>query len=198
LAARLIIAGLLLLSFGACTPPTGPVGVPAIAMLGGAIQAQGPQGYCVDTGTSRPNDGFAFLVPCAMMSAAAPQVADKAIVTVQAGGPGSAAVAGSEPALAALLQSAQGAALLSADGNAAAITFHRARQRDNQVSVYFTDSKAPPVAGTQPTEWRAFLDIRGRLVTVSLRGLTTDPLSESTGLDLLNRVAATLVAANPG
>ncbi len=168
----------------------------SIALLGGAVQAAGPDNFCVDRRSSRARDGFALLAPCRLLTGEGEGVPGLALITVQAGASGTASVAGSEPVFEAFLKSAEGAALLSASGDASAITLRRTRANGGIVTAFFDDTNPPPIAGTQPTEWRGFVDINGRLVTVSLRGLADAPLSVSVGDALLRQALAALQAAN--
>jgi hypothetical protein len=95
-----------------------------------------------------------------------------------------------------LLETDVGAALLSQTGSAATIDVIDTVSAANKVTVYFADTDASPITGTQDHEWRAFVDIDGRLVTVSARGLASAPLGQSTGAALLDAAVAAVMAAN--
>ena len=60
----------------------------------------------------------------------------------------------------------------------------------------FTDTAPPLVRGLERVEWRAFLDLRGRLTTVSLRGFTRALVGQARGLKPMAEALATLRAAN--
>ncbi len=174
----------------------GDGGMTSIALAGGAVTATGPDNFCVDPRASRTRDGFAILAPCVLLTGEGPGVPGLALITVQVGDAGTASVAGSEPVFEAFLKGDAGAALLSATGDAGAITVRRTRASGGVVTVFFDDTNPPPIAGTQPTEWRGFLDLSGRLVTVSLRGLADAPLSVSVGDALLRQSILALQSAN--
>lgn len=174
---------------GAQTP------VQQAALLGGAVGVAGPAGYCVDLADSQLIRGFALLAPCATLGLSGVDAARSAgIITVQAGRIGTAAVSGSEPALAGFLESDAGAALLSdsADG----VSVLSTSSTDNKVVVHFEDSSGTPIAGTQDEAWRGFVDIEGRLVTISARGLASQPLESETGAALLDAAITAMLAAN--
>lgn len=179
-----------------CAPLDLGPGTRALALLDGAVVAQGPEGYCVDRRTSRPATGFAVMGGCAIIAALPIMPRTEALITVQFGGAESGAVEGREAALVALLRSARGVALLSSDGQPEAILVDGIEQAPGIVLVRFTDTGPPLVAGLEQVEWRAFLDLRGRLTTVSLRGFTRAPLGQARGLELMAEAVATLRAAN--
>ena len=153
------------------------------------MTAAAPEGYCINMPTSRPQTGFVLMTACAANRT-------PAVITMQVGAANTALVNGSEPLLAAFLESGDGAQLLSGENDAAKIDVRRAMQSRNRVTVLFDDGNPPPLEGMQAREWRIFTDAGNRLVTLAVRGLSTDPLADSAGLDLLNRAMATFVAAN--
>lgn len=184
---------LALLATTACMP--GPP-VRSMVLVGGDITATTPVGYCIDPTASRPVDGFAVIAPCATLGSDDASPAVLGVATVQVGPTDSRAVAGAEPALRDLLVSDAGAALLSARGSSDTITVLGSRVDDNIVKVHFTDTAAPPMSGLQAEEWRAFLDMKGRLVTVAVRGLAKAPLTDGTGAWMLDLMIKGLLSAD--
>ena len=177
---------------------SGGTPVQRLAILGGDLTAVGPRGYCVDAGASRPGDGLALIAACSTLAGEGALPWRNAVIVVQAGPEGSATVTGSETDLRALVATEAGRALLSGTGQAGAITIRRADSAAGLVTVIYTDTGPGPVPGTQSTEWRAFIDLRGRLVTISLRGLAATPLDDNAGLSLLRDAVSALQSANPG
>ncbi len=173
-------------------------GVPAFAMLDGAVNVRGPEGFCVDTGISRPARGFAVMAACGLISDLPTVPAIEGLITVQVGAEGSAVVGGSEETMRTLLQSEPGVQLLASNGRPGSITIDRIDTRPGLVVVHFTDTAPPVVAGVERIEWRAFLDLGDRLATISVRGFTRAPLRRDTGLLLLDQAVFTLQAANRG
>ncbi|WP_296422781.1 dihydroxy-acid dehydratase [Yoonia sp.] len=181
-----------LMAVGGCTPAA-PVNV--LALAGGDIMATTPAGYCFDPGASDPRDGFAVMAPCVTLGGGGAVPAAVGVATVQVGPAGSGAVAGAEPALRDLLVSDAGAVLLSTTGSADTIAVLGSQVSENNVTVHFTDSAPPPIAGLQREEWRAFLDMNGRLVTIAVRGLAGAPLQDGMASWLLDRVVKGVSAA---
>ena len=64
------------------------------------------------------------------------------------------------------------------------------------VLARFEDTSGPAIAGTSGPQWRGFLDLDGRLVTVSVLSFDRDALSRGEGERLLTVTMAELVAAN--
>lgn len=170
----------------------------SIALVDGDVTAATPEGYCIDPDSSRPADGFAVMAPCMTLGRedAAPPVLG--VATMQVGPAGSAAVADDEAALRDILVSDDGAVLLSTKGDPAVITVLGSQVQDRVVKVHFLDASPPPFDGLQDEEWRAFLDMNGRLVTVSVRGLATLPLTDGTGGWLLDSIVRVLVSVGAG
>lgn len=187
------LIALALLVLAACDLPTAPR---QMAMLDGSVYVRGPQGFCVDQGASRPASGFAVLGACGLFSGAVAMPATDGFITIQIGQADSAVVAGSEAALTDILRSRQGAALLSSDGRAEAVIIDQMERAAGLVAVHFTDNAPPMVGGLEPKEWRAFLDLDGRLTTVGVRGYERAPLTSGQGLDLLYATVAALRGAN--
>lgn len=171
--------------------------VRAMQLVGGEVILQAPDGYCIDTRSSRARAGFAVMAGCALISDEAVMPFRDGLLTVQLGDPGTAAVAGSEQALRDLLQSAAGVSLLSPSGDPAAISVDALLSRPNLVSVHFTDAAPPPFEGLEQVEWRAFFDLGDRMATVTVRGFERAPLTENAGLSLLEQAVRALTLANP-
>jgi hypothetical protein len=192
LAAAVAVAGL-----AACDISLPGGGTRSLALFDGAVLAQGPEGFCVDPLASRPSAGFAVLGSCGLLAGGGRAPQADGFITIQVGAPGTATVTGSETDLATLLRLPMGAALLTEAGDPATVTIGQIEQGDGLVSVRFSDRAPPPVAGLGPEEWRAFLDLGDRLVTVGLRGYARAPLAAAEAQDLLYDTVAALRAANP-
>lgn len=192
---RTVLSLGLMAALGACVA-LGTGGVQSLAVAGGAVTVQGPEGYCVDTRVSRPSRGFAALASCALISDIAVVPGIEGLITVQVGSAGSAIVEGAEQDLARILRSETGAALLASDGAPSSVVMDRVETSAGLVIVHFTDRAPPAIDGLEQLEWRAFLDINGRLVTIGVRGFQRAPLTPAEGLRLLNRAAYSLRLAN--
>lgn len=170
--------------------------VHSLTLLDGAVTAAGPEGYCIDAQSSRMAQGFAVLGSCALLSNLGLIPQTQALMTVQFGEAGSASVVGAEADLASLLRSAQGAALLSATGDSRTVAVDDVETGPGIVLVRFADTAPPLVPGLEATEWRAFLDIRGRLTTLTLRGFERAPISRDAALAVVTQAVQALRAAN--
>ncbi|MCF7701307.1 dihydroxy-acid dehydratase [Loktanella sp. M215] len=172
-------------------------GEPSVRLVGDVLVG-GPAGYCVDPVVTRPRQGFALLAACAAMTADETDTypGDIALITVTVGDAGSAVVAGQEEDFKTFLETPQGAALLSASAIGGPVAVRQTQTDANAVAVYTEDVGPPGVKGTQTQAWRLFTDMRGRLVTISVRGLSEDPLSQSTSRALLTQMLAILRRAN--
>ncbi|NDU99517.1 dihydroxy-acid dehydratase [Pseudoroseicyclus tamaricis] len=201
---RAALAAAVLIALSGCETSVAAIGAPtgegarALALYGGDIVATAPYGYCADTEASRPSLGFALFAGCGLISALDIMPTAEALLSIQVGQAGSAAVTGQEGELAGLLLTEAGAALLSEDGNGAEVEVDDVQPREGIVFVHFTDESPPPAPGIETREWRAFFDVKGRLVTIALRGLARAPLSTDGGLGLLESAAETFRAANTG
>lgn len=178
-------------NLGAPTPPT-----PAISLYGGDVVAAVPQGYCIETKASNSRRGFAVMVACEVIAGDAERPRLNGFVTVQVGAANTAIVAADPNGFEDFLSTTAGESLLSVNGNASTVTVGAVKQTSGAVTVRFADQAAPPVAGLQTTEWRAFVDIKGRLTTIAVRGLAGRPLSASQGQALLESVLASMLANN--
>lgn len=190
------IALLLAISVSGCELLSGGEAVRSLSLFDGDVVIQTPDGYCIDQATSRPGDGFAAMAGCALVSSEAVMPAQDAFITVQTGASGTAAVTGNEETLRDLLATASGVALLSARGEPTDIIVQSLDYRDALVIVRFSDRAAAPFPGLADEEWRAFLDVGNRMVTVTVRGFLRAPLGDDEGLRLLERAVYTLVATN--
>ena len=192
---RAIIALLGVLAVTACTPLDQVTR--SLSLGQGTIVTTSPSGYCIDSIASQPAKDFAILAPCATMGHAAARPGVVGVATVQVGPEESGQVAANELALRDFLITNEGARMLSAANDAGAVDILSTQAFDDKVMVHFTDQGPPPLAGLQKEEWRAFANINGRLVTVSVRGLAAAPLREGSGATLLKQVLAGVKAPAP-
>ena len=127
-------------------------------------------------------------------SGAAPSV--DGLVTIQVGTSGTAAVSGAEDALAEVLASDRGNALLASGGNPESVDVSVVESAVGVVTVRFRDDAAAGPEGLEPTIWRAFLDVDGYLVTISARSFETAPLAVDRQRRLLDLAISSLRGAN--
>lgn len=186
----------LILATGLALAACETAGVTApVAMFAGDMVVTPPSGYCTDPLSSRLRTGFAVFAPCITLGTEAPLPAIFGVATVQAGDVGSAMVKGAEPGLRDFLTGPQGAGILSSAGSSTNVQVVSAQSFDGHVIVHFTDSGAPPLDGLGQDEWRAFTDVNGRLVTVSVRASDDAPITAARGAALLDLVLANIKIA---
>lgn len=178
------------LGFGSGTPQQ------AIALVGGDVVATGPDGYCVAPRASNARNGFALLAGCGAIAGDAARPSINALITVQAGAENSASVNGSEQGLHDFLDTAAGRAALSQSGDADTVKVDGITHRAGRVSVVFEDTSPEQLRGFQAREWRSFMDVNTRLVTVTVRGLAGDPLSDARAQALLTQAVGAIRDAN--
>ena len=194
---RLTALAVVLVGLAACEAGLPGGGTRSLGLYDGSVRVAGPEGYCVDPLASRPEAGFAVLGACGLLGGSGGMPGTDGFITVQAGAAGTASVSGSETDLATLLRLPMGAALLTDSGRPATVAVGLVEQSPGLVIVQFTDRAPPPVDGLAAEEWRAFMDLGGRLVTVGLRGYDRAPLSAAQARGLLYATVAALRAANP-
>lgn len=160
------------------------------AVYGGQARVKAPEGYCIITEASLPEHGFVAMAPCYVQSISTTRPETDAVITVQVGSAGSAVIAGNEEKLRDLLRTDAGGGVLASDGNAQSIQIDAVDVVGGTVEVHFTDMGRPRFANLEQSEWRAFFDADGRLMTVSVRGYAHLPVENAEGLSLLHQTVA--------
>ena len=118
------------------------------------------------------------------------------LITVQFGDEGTSSVTGNEDTFAAFLNSDAGRGLLAGDGDVGSVPEVAAIADRAGVLVRFEDTSGPSFDGTSGPQWRGFLDIGGRLATVSVLSFDRNALSRSDGERLLVVTMAELAEVN--
>lgn len=185
-----------LASVGAAPDATNE-GIRTLSLLGGDVRARGPEGYCVDQGASNARRGFAVLAGCALLSddAAIMPTLD-GLITIQFGDEDTASVSGNETAFAQFLETDSGRGLLASSGDLANVFEVSTITNNAGVLARFEDTSGPVIAGTSGPQWRGFLDINGRLTTISVLSFDRDALSRGEGERLLAVAMAELGEVN--
>jgi hypothetical protein len=180
----------LAMAFGllvACVAGSGGIGGSTISVLQGALKIAPPMGYCVDSDAGQEGEDTAVILMgrCSSGSNHAP-----ALISVSIGPSGSAGimVAGGEN-LAAFFTSPEGRATLSRRGRSADMRVAQALSSDKAFLMRLQE------AG-EPSYWRAVFGLRGRLVTVSVKGGGDTPLEPEAGRKLTDRAVDALIRAN--
>ena len=171
---------------------------PEKVRLPSGVVVAGTRGWCVDQTTTR-SDGEASVVvmgSCAAIArnALLPKPGVPAVMTVSVDNDAS----GTAPAevLDAFFATTQGRAALARDGRASSVRILESRQADDALFLHAVDQSGFPAAAAEDY-WRAIFDLGGRFVTVSLVGLSDDPIAREDGLRTLQQQVNRLRAANP-
>ena len=202
----LIAALAAILTLSACQP--GAIGgVPAgtsqaMAVSGGTVTVAGPAGYCIDKGPSRDSSAGAFVLlgSCAALSgsasAAQPDFPAILTATVLPGAPDTELEA-LFPAMADFFRSDLGRAALSRSGRAEDVSLAQVLSRDGVLYLQLNDKSAVTGQQVEPEYWRAILQVRDRIVTLSALGLRDRPLPAAEKRRVLEAFVARVRAANP-
>ncbi|WP_300519621.1 hypothetical protein [Aliiroseovarius sp.] len=180
----------------------------SMMVAGGTLRVKGPEGYCVDTGASRTGeaDGFVLLGSCRAIShhPRDPHPERPMVLTVAVSARAGQAPADPEapPArdlagLETYLRSDTGRQALSRTGDADSVQIARALQQDGVLYLHITDDSPNPMGAVTGAYWRAFFDLRGAAVSVTVTALASQPVDEGTALAQIQRAVAALRAANP-
>lgn len=172
-------------------------GIRTLSLLGGDVRVRGPEGYCIDQDASNARRGFVVMAGCALLSQDVAVMPDlDGLITVQFADADTASVAGNEEAFADFLTSDLGRATLASDGDLSLMSEVATVIDRGGVLARFEDLSTPSFAGTTGPQWRGFMDINGRLVTVSALSFSRAPLSRGQGERLLAVTMAELAAIN--
>jgi hypothetical protein len=157
-----------------------------VRVAGGSVAISGPRGYCVDPKGTRSDAtrGFVLLGSCAALSGSAFSAGppNPAVLTASVLGSG---FAGGEPIgavlpeMALFFKSTPGRAALSRSGKAATVEVLEMTRDAETLFIRLKDTSAMAGASVEPEYWRAVLSVRGRIVTLSVLGLASRPLSSS-------------------
>lgn len=160
----------------------GPVGDRAVVARG-AVTVAGPVGYCPDrSATSGLARGtFVVLGSCASVrnnpNAAAPAI--PGILTASVSRPNGAEISGSFAQLERFFRSNTGKAALARNGNASSVQILTTRRMQGAFAMKIRDRSPGSLAGLSSEYWRALLDLRGRLITLSVIAFDTKPMSDT-------------------
>ena len=152
------------------------------SMFFGLASVKSPDGFCIDRSNSQLTGGFAVIVPCVLLDETEDLPPHLAFITVQMDGRGTAMIAGTEDYLRDQLESDAFQDILS---DPKAQTILETDVEDGAVAVHYRIEPDERTAGLSDDVWRAFADVDGRLITISLRGYEEAPLTVDDGRTLL-------------
>ncbi len=170
---------------------------PSIRVLSRSFTVAGPQGFCVDREATQKHTDSAFVVfgSCAAVSgnpedkrANAPAVLTAAVVPVD----GTLVEADFE-AMVRYLKTPDGSALLARDGGKPELL----AARQDGTALHLRARDAGGRGGQSARYWRRIFTAGGALVTVTVSGFRSSPLSDSEGEALVQAFAESILKANP-
>lgn len=186
---------------GCAALPGGSLAPDEVEVVGGAVTVTGPQGYCVDTATR--SDGAAgavvLLGSCAALrqTSTAPRPDRDAVLSATvAAAPGASALGATED-LTEFFRGEAGRAMLSRSGAADTVELLDAYGREGVLFLHLRDSSAFDGPRVAPQYWRALMELRGHLVTLSVLSPEGDALSPQGGLSTLEAFVREMLRANP-
>ncbi len=171
---------------------------PTQVQLADGMIIAGANGWCVDQSVSGASGDASVVVlgSCAAIgqNALAPRPDVPGVLTVSV--ERDALGAPSPETLKGFFVSEAGRAALARDGQSASVEILETRTEDDRFILHMKDRSALP--GAAPTTWRALFDLGGRFVSVSLYGLSDQPIEADEGLEALEAQVDRLIAANAG
>lgn len=189
---RGLFGGAILLALAGCEELGGleGLGLPTPVQSGVSVSRDqvkilGPRGFCVYPSATRDRNGqsFVLLGNCAAIfrspDAAQPDI--RAVLTATVRETGTLRVATQGSVLADLLRSETGRGLLSRTGDPETVEVLDSFQHGEILFVHASDSSAGYAPEMTPAYWRAFFDLKGRIVSVAVLGFEADPISTEVG-----------------
>ncbi len=155
------------------------------------VRVSGPEGFCIDPDSSTQSETDAFIVfgNCnAITERGKPRSAPiRAVVTVSVTerDTTTSAVAQDSEALAAFFETEDGRKALSTAGMSDDIQAVDSFARDGVVYLRVSDRTTGPTLGLANTYWRSYFDVDASIVAISVLGFNARPLTQETGLSLL-------------
>jgi hypothetical protein len=207
---RWLALGLAGLAVAACDPSMmATQGSPSrakVTVAGRAITIAPPPGFCIDPPSTTVNSDGAFVLmsDCVLLggraAAGRAPVAAALTASVSAGGLGG---EGDDEAatledLQVFLDTPDGLALVSRSGRSDRVAIRARLLRNDVLYVLVEDRGAQPIAGIERQFWRAFLEVNGRLVALSIIGFQGAGPGPQDALNQLAALARATQAANPG
>ena len=204
-----LLAGAGLLALAACDPATMGQGTGATAtrarldVAGRAVTIASPAGFCIDpeSVTSSEEGAFVLMSDCRLMGKGdrkGTPVGAAMTASVSSGGfagEGDTA-AGSLEDHAEFAETREGRTVLGRSGQPDRVKILNTQVSGGVLYVLVEDRGAQPIAGIERQFWRAFLEVNGRLVALSVLGFEGAGLSAQDALNQLAALARATQAAN--
>lgn len=177
----------------------GSVSRQTVTVSGRPVTVAAPPGMCIDAGSTRVDEGGAFVLVGACPAEEAEPGAVALTASVSSGGltgEGDAA-AESLGELSDYLATADGLALIGRSGGARGVRVVAQQLTQDVLFVLVEDRGPQPIAGLDRTFWRAFLEVNDRMTVLSALGFADGPGPEEE-LRQIAAFASAIRAANRG
>ncbi len=186
---------------GVATRPTAPT---VINVAGQKVVIQGPSGFCVDRQSSQIGGDTAFVLlgNCAVVSpsnrASQPKVKALLTASISASRRGVATVAQSVNGMDKFFRSDTGRTALSRDSDPSKVKILDTFQTNSAFFIRASDSSKGIVPGAASDYWRSYFDLNGQIVSVSVIGFRSAPLSPEAGLATVREFSQLIRRKNGG
>ena len=205
--AALVALSVLVACTGMQDTTTGPTPIPkAVRVMAGdvAVVVASPNGFCIDRATIAENasGAFMFLSDCHVVAGTG-KAARMPISTILTASISPTGLAGSEngmkPALDTLghfLATPVGVFTLGKSHVSGAVSILETKQTDTALYLLVEDKAFSDDAGVSNRYWRAFTEVNGRLVALSVTGYSDSDPEEKRSLRIIRAFVQAVVDAN--
>lgn len=173
----------------------------SIEVAGREIVIKGPEGFCVDKSLSQTGGDTAFVLlgNCRVVSpgrgGGQPRV--KALLTASVSGSGAGGgVRDSTASMDRFFRSDTGRTALSRESDPGTVEVLETFENDGMFFLRARDTSPGIVPGAADDYWRAYFDLSGQIVSVSVIGFADKPLSPAKGLSTLREFADLIRSSN--
>lgn len=189
-----LIASFLFLGAGCTLTDIGGTSqIATTATLSGDVSISGPQGYCVDPANGKRGFGRSGAVLASCVRLQESDAFDPTFGHLLTASTVGAAIHDLEQ-IAIFVRSDAGRQALSSSNSADDVELHQVTQSSRAVYVELTDSARPSHLGRR--SWRAFTNVKGRLVILGVYQGVGEPVAGSAGEDTARDFAATVLRTN--
>lgn len=205
LGAALVLAGL---AVAGCDPSlTGAAGGPSrarVTVAGEAVTIAAPPGFCVDPKSTAVNAEGAFVLmsDCGLLGRAGAGRPPVGAVLTASVSPSGLAGEGDDPGgsleeLRDYAGTREGRAALGRSGQPDRVRILSTEVKGDVLYLLVEDLGPLPIPGIDRRFWRAFLEVNGRTVALSVLGFEGGGVDPQQALNQLAALAASIKAANP-
>lgn len=205
LATMVLLSGCVVTSDGGSAAASPAKAVPTrVAVVGGTVKVAGPAGYCIDTSASRfgKTSAFVLLGSCTSLTGSlhGKKLKDPAILTATvSAGPGTdTPFAATFDAMAKFLASPAGRAALSRSGKASTVKIVKISALDAVMLIHATDTSSATGQEVEADYWRALMQVKGKIVTLTVLGLKKRPVPTEVKHALLRAFIQQMRTVNGG